>query len=199
MDPEFRELLDRQAIGQVLTAYARAIDRLDLEALKALYHPEARDNHAAFEGSAQDFATHAIDFLRDAFTATMHHVTHSHIELFGDSAVSESYFYAYHRLEGDEAKVAQFFGRSYVDRCLADGTLENGHEFICGGRYIDLFTRREGAWRIADREITVEWNSVRPATMSEPGTFLAGNVAPAGRGPEDVVYRFIARACAHNA
>jgi len=44
-------LLDRFAIENILTSYARAIDRLDIELLKSLYHEDARDDHAWFEGT----------------------------------------------------------------------------------------------------------------------------------------------------
>src|SRR4051794_25564624 len=45
---------DRFAIEDILTSYARAIDRLDIELLKSLYHEDARDDHAWFEGTARD-------------------------------------------------------------------------------------------------------------------------------------------------
>jgi hypothetical protein len=194
LDPRLQALWDRQAIEHILTTYARAIDRLDVELLKSLYHPGALDTHASFKGSAEEFADFAIDYLRREFTATMHHITHSNINVYGDAAATESYFYAYHRFEGNFDRVSEFFGKAYAQRCRSDGTLDDGHEFICGGRYIDLFTKRNGEWRIADREITVEWNHVRPASKSEPGSFIANNTAPPGRDRDDIIYRFITRA-----
>lgn len=38
---------DRAAIENVLGTYCRAIDRLDLELLRSVYHPDAVDDHAA--------------------------------------------------------------------------------------------------------------------------------------------------------
>jgi len=189
---QLRALQDRQDIQHLLTRYARAIDRLDIELLKSLYHPDARDDHASFKGTAQEFAEHAIGFLRDAFVTTMHHVTHSHINVVGDEAAAESYYYAYHRMEGDHAKVAGFFGKTYADRCAADGTLDDGHEFICGGRYVDRLSRRDGKWRIAKREITVEWKHFRPSTHGDPESGIEAIAAPARRDREDIAYRFFA-------
>ncbi len=85
--------------------------------LKSLYHEDARTEHAWFEGTARDFADKVIAFSRDTFASTMHHVTHTHIALNGDVAAAESYYYAYHLLEGDIDKVAGFFGKSYAERC----------------------------------------------------------------------------------
>ncbi len=194
LDERLQSLLDRQAIDHILTLYPRAIDRLDLELLKSLYHPGARDEHASFKGTADAFAEHVIGFLRDTFTTTMHHVTHSNVELCGDRAAAESYYYAYHRLEGDFDKVAGFFGRDYALRCRRDETLGYGHEFICGGRYVDLFEKRQGEWHIADREITVEWKHFRPATHGGAESGIEQIVAPPGRDRNDIAYRFIARA-----
>jgi hypothetical protein len=33
-------------------------------------------------------------------------------------------------------------------------------EFIFGGRYIDVFERRDGEWRISKRKIVPDWNRV---------------------------------------
>jgi hypothetical protein len=111
---QLQTLLDRQQIETILTTYPRAIDRLDLELLKSLYHPDARDDHASFRGTAHEFADYVIPVLQETFTATMHHVTHYNIELNGDIAAAESYYYAYHRLEGGFDKIAGFFGPSYA-------------------------------------------------------------------------------------
>lgn len=184
-----RELMDREEIRHILTAYARAIDRLDIDLLKSLYHPDARDEHASFKGTADEFADYAIAFQRETFVATMHHITHSHISLNGNETAAESYYYAYHRMEGGYDKVSAFFGQSYADRCSADGTLDQGHEFINGGRYIDRLSRRNGKWRIAHREITVEWKHFRPATKGDPGSGIEAIEAPALRGKDDIAYQ----------
>jgi len=191
-DAANRSILDRFAIEDLLTSYARAIDRLDIELLKSLYHEDARADHAWFEGTARDFADHVIAFSRDTFVSTMHHVTHTHIALNGDVAAAESYYYAYHRLEGDIDKVTGFLGKSYAERCAKDGTLDGGHEFISGGRYVDSLTKRNGVWRFANRVTTVEWKHFRPASHGDPGSGIERIVAPASRDRNDVAYRVFA-------
>jgi len=189
---QLQQLVDRAEIESILTTYPRAIDRLDVELLRSLYHPDASEDHANFHGSAQEFAEYAIAYLREHFTATMHHVTHSHIAVQDDEAAAESYYYGYHLLEGDEGKVADFFGRAYADRCAADATIGQGHVFICAGRYLDRLSRRGGSWRIASREITVEWKHFHPASRDEQGAGIAAIVAPPRRGPDDAAYRIFA-------
>src|SRR3954468_13312946 len=73
-----------------------------------------------------------------------------------------------------------------------DGTIDDGHEFISGGRYVDSLTKRNGVWRFANREITVEWKHFRPATHGDPGSGIEKIVAPASRDRDDVAYRFFA-------
>ena len=107
-------------------------------------------------------------------------------------AAAESYYYAYHLLEGDIDKVAGFFGKSYAERCAKDGTIDDGHEFISGGRYVDSLTKRDGVWRFANRETTVEWKHFRPVTHGDPGSGIEKIVAPAGRDRNDVAYRVFA-------
>jgi hypothetical protein len=192
IEPWAVELRDRQEIEGLITLYPRAIDRLDIELLKSIYHPDARDDHGPFKGTAYEFADFVVKYLREMFVATMHHVTHSHIEVAADRAAGESYYYAYHRLEGDFAKVASFFGRPYAEKCQQDQTLPNGHEFICGGRYLDCFVKSGGVWKIANREITVEWKHFRPVTVGAPDSGIETIVAPAGRDRSDIAYRTFA-------
>jgi hypothetical protein len=47
---QLQTLLDRQQIETILTTYPRAIDRLDVELLKSLYHPDARDDQIVPRG-----------------------------------------------------------------------------------------------------------------------------------------------------
>ena len=183
------ELLAHRAIENVITRYCRAIDRQDLELLQSVYHSDARDEHASFNGSAQEFAVHVMEWLKDWF-CTMHCVTHSNIEVHGDVAAAESYFYAHHAMRGDLPKIASFFGGDYAAACQKQGNLHGDHEFICGGRYIDRFEKRNDEWRIANRTITVEWRHTRPATRIPADASLAEISVPGKQDRSDPVYRY---------
>jgi hypothetical protein len=188
MADDLQDLIAERDISKIITTYPRAIDRLDKELLISLYHTDATDNHGAFQGSAQEFADFVIDYLRDVYVCTMHHVTHSNVEIKGEIAVGESYYYAYHRMEGGLEKITDFFGSEYAMRCQEASVGEHGHEFICGGRYIDVFSRRGGVWKIAKREITVEWKHFRPVTKGAAESRIEKVVAPWSRDRDDGIY-----------
>jgi len=188
MDDRLRQLLDRQEIEQVLKLYCRAIDRTDMELLKSVYHPDGTDDHGYFSGNAHDFADYIIPALRETILDGMHTVTHCTIDLDGDFATSESYYWAYQRVPGGYERVRDFFGPAYADEHRAHGMIDGAHDYYCGGRYIDLFERRGGVWRILRRKITNEWNDIRPSRRITSEGHVAHFNLPGRRDREDPVY-----------
>lgn len=185
---KLRELIDRQEIEQVLKLYCRAIDRLDAELLKSVYHPDATDDHGSYSGNAHGFADFIIPSMAQSIADGMHTVTHCTIDLDGDFATAESYYWAYQRTAGGYDHIRAFFGASYADARVSDGTIDGFHEFYCGGRYIDLFERRAGVWRILRRKITNEWNDIRPSSRISEEGFVAVFNLPGRRDRKDPVY-----------
>ena len=56
MDKALQELLDKQAIAELVHNYSRAVDRKDWALLRDLYTKDGIDDHAAlFCGPADDF------------------------------------------------------------------------------------------------------------------------------------------------
>jgi SnoaL-like domain len=98
-EADLRVLLDKQEIHEVMMRYCRAVDRVDEELLRSVYHPDAVDNHGLFNGKASDFVPWCIRQLREAYTATQHFIGNELIEVQGDQAWCEFYFVAYHRYE----------------------------------------------------------------------------------------------------
>src|SRR5260370_18936000 len=94
-----RLTLDKQEIHEVMMRYCRAVDRMDEELLRSVYHPDATDNHGMFNGKAADFVPWCINQLREAYTATQHLVANELIEWQGDKAYCEFYFVAYHHYD----------------------------------------------------------------------------------------------------
>lgn len=45
MSEGLQELLDRQAIYDVMMRYCRGVDRFDADLITSAYHPDARDDH----------------------------------------------------------------------------------------------------------------------------------------------------------
>lgn len=184
---EQSECADRAAIQNILGLYCRSIDRLDTELLKSLYHPDAMDDHAGFSAPAHEFAERIISMQRELCDYTLHTVTHSVIELQGNSANAESYYLAFIQISSDLDSVQRFFGDSYVAARRAAGNLNGRHEYICCGRYLDVFQKRAGIWRIQQRTVTNEWGACRPQSMVTEGVPAAFS-RPGLRDRQDPVY-----------
>ena len=132
---QVQKLIDKDAIRQCLFRYARAIDRVDKDLLRQVYWPEAVDNHGTYNGPVGGFIEHVIPALLE-MDQTIHFFGNILIELHGDRAASEAYFFACHR-----------YG------------MKRGQpkEFTLGGRYLDRFEKRAGEWRILRRDLAYDW------------------------------------------
>lgn len=137
-DGALQEMLDEFALRKLVHSYCRAVDRGDTEHLKTLYHRDATDDHGAFSsGGADDFLaqlTAARPFLR----AMQHHITTTNFAIDGDRAEGEIYTIAMHTLRAK--------GRDI--------------DVVVGGRYLDKYEKRDGAWRFAERTVVTDWARV---------------------------------------
>jgi hypothetical protein len=158
------KLVDKQEIHDVLMRYCRGIDRCDEELLRSVYHPDATDNHGQFNGTAADFIPWALQALRRD-ERTTHFLCNELIEVQGDTAHCESYLFAVHR------------------RKTKNGTATK--DLIFGGRYVDRFERREGVWKIAHRQVILEWSRL---DLVEESYSLEHSVI-GQRSREDAVYK----------
>ena len=146
MDDGMREMLDRMAIREVLLRYAHAVDRRNLDMVAGCFTPDA-----SYRGSLGDGGIgQALASLKQRmarYDSTMHLIGNQFIELAGDTAKSETYTLAYHRLNGeDEPNV-----------------------LTVAVRYLDELIRQDGQWRIRAREVVQEWQRYDDVFLS-PGT-----------------------------
>ena len=74
------DLVDRQAIADVVLRYCRGIDRLDLELVRDCYHADATDEHGTFTGTRDEYVDWVAGVLT-RFTGTMHVVANQLIEV----------------------------------------------------------------------------------------------------------------------
>lgn len=132
------ELAAHEAIRQALGRYCRGVDRGDHAMLMSVYHDGAVDNHGRFNGPASEFATLLVESMDASPIPGQHHITNVLIVLDGDVADVESYYVAWHPTPTDR-----------------DG--EWGLAMV-GGRYLDRFENRSGDWRIAHREVLIDWS-----------------------------------------
>jgi hypothetical protein len=163
-----RELLDKQALYELVMAYANAADRHDHAKMRALYHADAIDEHGHFaKGPAMEF----IDKLPQiqAPMAILHHnITTVNLKLDGDKAEGEVYLIAFHQVR-EENRL---------------------HDVLIGGRYFDKYEKRDGAWKFSYRSIVADWAYANdPSAVQLEHPFLAG--AHIGKpGPVDPSYGF---------
>ncbi|UIF89915.1 nuclear transport factor 2 family protein [Cupriavidus sp. UYPR2.512] len=133
------ELEHKQAIHALTCRYAQAVDRRDFARLAEVFSPDARLTGPGFR---MDGAQAIVDGMASLgqYSATQHHVHQQMVVLDGDTATGETYCVANHLYEQDG-----------VPRKLDWGI-----------RYQDRFERSQGQWRIAARELVVDWTQDLP-------------------------------------
>jgi SnoaL-like domain len=164
-------LLDREAIRDCLYRYCRGIDRLDEEALRSAYWPDAIDSHGAYRGPASGFIDRAVSKLKTG-GRMVHMIGNVLIDWRGDVAAVESYFVAFQEsVAGD------------------DGSAE---ETLLCGRYIDRFEKRGNEWRIAARTVAYDWQRRTPLPKELTAAVFGARQPTGGRRPDDPIYELLA-------
>lgn len=161
------ELEARDAIVQGLFRYARAVDRSDRALLKTCYHPDAIDVHWIFNGNAMEFADYIIPQM-GASRSVRHCISNPMIDLDGDRAFVESQYWSVLRVDLPEKGEGV-----YVER--------EGY-----GRYLDIWEKRGGEWRIAHRHLCNDGTFEKLVTDQPAPEFNA--VRTGQPAPNDPVY-----------
>ena len=130
LEAEVQNLRDREAIREVIHRYCQAVDRCDLEMLKSCYWEDGYDDHGFFGGNAHEFADYVIPCLQ-AVHSSMHSITNTRFRFDGDRCAATSQWHVIHRLE---------HGEGFTD-------------FWHDGRYLDVWEKRDGEWKILHRVI----------------------------------------------
>jgi ketosteroid isomerase-like protein len=132
-------LADRQAIRDLVTRYACAVDRRDFETVGACFTPDAETDYTYFAGPIAE----VLEKIRagvGGFAMTMHVLGNHLAEVRGDTASSETYAVCYHRRPG----------------------VPDGAQLVVAMRYLDELVRTSAGWRIRRRRATVEWQQHEP-------------------------------------
>lgn len=163
-------LASRAAIEEVLFDYARGNDHADEAMIRGCFWPESQHKHGKFEGKSQDFVGFAMKILV-TLKYCKHHISNVSVRISGDRAFSECYYNAHHR------------------RPDKTGTGEEDQWFE--GRYIDLWERRGGQWKIIARRGMSDWNS--PVAVAEAPYAALPAGSHAERSKDDEYYRILAQ------
>ena len=165
MNEQIQALLDKQSIYEVLVRYCRGVDRCDEDLIRSAFHEDSYDDHGYWKGPGRELAAFLADRLRKANSATTHSITNVLIELDGDFARSESQVHA-------------TLIRTASNPVEAD---------VVGARYVDLFSRRAGTWRIEHRTVVLDWQKTEVWPDSAPPVPTDG-FARGTRSPDDPSY-----------
>lgn len=149
-----QRLADRAAIYDVMCRYCRGVDRLDFDTLRSAYHPDAIDNHGAYNGGVDGF----VDWVRNRHKKipfSKHLLGNMIIEFTGaDEAAVETYCIAVQRYPANaRASLTALLGD---DAEVGNGALD----LFVYARYVDQVTRRDGAWRIQQRNVVLDSTAV---------------------------------------
>ncbi|MDE2403848.1 MAG: nuclear transport factor 2 family protein [Sphingomonadales bacterium] len=139
MAKTIEQLLAESEIKDIQMRYCHAADRRDFALMRECFHPDASTEFGTFAGGVDDFIAAGIETLK-AFSVTQHMTGNQLVRLDGDSAWAEHYAIATHR--------------------IPEGDGEPERDFVCGIRYVDRVERRDGEWRIARREMNLDWSRI---------------------------------------
>lgn len=166
---EWQVLLDKNRITELLTRYLRAIDRADIDTLRACYAPGAIEEHGGmYSGPAQGYIDSIAEALQHPRAVGTHALSNLLIEVDHDRARSEHYVLALTRVR--------------VDSVVTD--------YLVSSRIIDDLQRIEDRWLIAGRRLRFDWSQ---ELGPRPDRWLGGKLDPAKllhskNFPDDPVY-----------
>ena len=151
------ELEARTAIEDCLKRFARAVDRQDWPAARALYHDGAFDDHGFFKGPPDALLAH-IAKLHEHQDHSMHFNTNVLIEFQSrERAFVETYVLVLQRYRPGAPNVP-----------AESAGLRN----VASARYLDRFEKRNGEWRVVHR--TLVFGDLVAEPMREPYRFPSG-------------------------
>ena len=173
-------IADRMAIQDVMYKWCRAIDRLDADGMRAAFHPEAIDNHGAYNGNIEGLVKWICE-RHKPIPFSSHQVSNLLIEFATpDLALVETYIRTLQRYPAEaKASLAQLAGGQA-------GKPGVGVDLLTASRYVDRFERRNGEWRIALRTLIQDWKQFIDVPENAPkpkADWLVGR-----RDKQDYIY-----------
>lgn len=147
-------LMAEREITRVFLTYARAVDGLDFERLRSCFHADARIHYGDIFSGNLDETIAWLENSLPRLQGTLHDFGAPWIEL---------------DLENGRARC-----ETYTNNAARYPANEKGEVVlnVTGTRYLDLFERREGDWRIVERRNIGAWsqNTIEVPTPPAPFT-----------------------------
>jgi hypothetical protein len=142
-DALLQEMIDEFQLRKLVHTYCRLVDRGDFASLQDLYHHDAVDGHGGFSAGTSDDFLIQLEAARAHIRFMQHNITTTNFAINGTSAEGEIYTIAVHTLAGKGQDV----------------------DLVVGGRYLDKYEKRDGAWKLIERAIVTDW-----ARLNDPST-----------------------------
>jgi hypothetical protein len=136
-------MLDHYEIGRTLAEYCQGADRVDEARMRSVYVEDSWDDHGLVKATGPEFARQMSAMIAEG-TETMYHLLgQSLINVKGDEAGAETYFFAVSR-EGNDSgpPICNFLG----------------------GRFVDKLQREGEGWKIKHRVVVRDWTMSLPVT-----------------------------------
>ncbi len=153
MSEAIQDLVDRQAIADVLIRYATALDSRDWPLLGSCFTSDGVTDYQEL-GGVNEGPEAIIRLCHGALSgldASQHLITNIAVELDGDRATASCYFQAQHTYRG----------------------LDGGDNFLVGGTYRDSLVRGANGWQIQHRTLEPTWQDGNPAVFEHGAARLA--------------------------
>jgi len=180
-DYSLERLADRAQIQDVMYRWCRAVDRLDFDGIRTIFHPDAIDAHGMYHGPVNGL----IDWIKERhenIPFSMHMLGNMLIDFAApDTALVETYVFVIQRYpaEGTNSLV-QFSGGVEAKAGAAV-------DLMACARYVDRFERRDGEWRIGHR--TVVYDSTMMYEVSEMAPKMRPEFTVGTRDKSDHIYK----------
>ena len=148
-------LEDREAIRDIISAYAHAIDRRRWDMMAQLFHADATFSFGPIQGDWRSFVEQARAVI-DPCLITQHQLGQIQFGFAGENLChTETYMTAMHTIPPGYPTVQVFPDKGKV------------YSAVIAGRYVDRFERRGnangGEWRLAHRSGIYDWREYREA------------------------------------
>jgi ketosteroid isomerase-like protein len=143
LDAQLQNLLDREAIHEVLVRYATALDDRDWDRLASCF---TEDAIADYGSGVFDGPVAIVDLCRQMLSplqVSQHLLGSFEITISGKTATSRCYFHAQHVRPG----------------------LDGGDQLIIAGTYEDSLQKSADQWQIRKRRLVATWQKGNPAVL----------------------------------
>ena len=149
-----QEAADRLALRELFDAYAHCADTRDAAGQKALFTEDCRfavymdgpGTEPSYVLEGREALSPVFDDL-NRYEETMHFNGQSTVILNGGQATGDSYTIAHHVYTEDGTRMMM----------------------VAWLRYLDVFTKTDQAWYIAERQIILNWSDTRPLGPATAG------------------------------